>query len=556
MFSAMLVSVAQAQLDGLPQFDTYHSVVPFVSSPGGINTAEVLVHSFDNQELPSLVFLQTLDSNAYVVHQSAPFEWSPFQFPSLPMLDYRNVEVWEGGDSLSGNQWFFLAIDPTPTDHSVVVSTSDLLGDSSPQVVLESDIEFSNIHVVDMDFDGTPELLTVKYGNNIPILLWDMMEDGFVLTDTIGYSNYSSQLTSADLNGDSLLDIVTAGSPARIHVSQPDGSWNLSFYAPGLRDTEIADFNGDGHLDFAAIDYYGLTWTLAFNDGSGNFEGSSAMPFPFSGELYGHSVDAADLNQDGAMDLLFTKATSDSVFVWRNGIDDMAEWVPVKPVADLGERDISVVDLDGDGDMDWVGGGAYLHVGVHENHVNPGCTNEEACNYNDMALTDDGSCEFAEDYYDCNGDCLTDADGDGVCDELEVEGCTNSTACNYDLDSTEDNGTCEFPGDPCDDGDESTSNDVINDACECEGTPADFVQESDDHVHLFPNPAHDFLRIGISEGEWTELTIYDLTGQMVKKQLVNSSSILDVRSMTEGVYMVVLKGSTRHMGTHKLLVQH
>ena len=44
------------------------------------------------------------------------------------------------------------------------------------------------------------------------------------------------------------------------------------------------------------------------------------------------------------------------------------------------------------------------------------------CNYNADA-TDAGDCDYAEDYYDCDSNCLNDADGDGVCDELEIIGC-------------------------------------------------------------------------------------------------------------------------------------
>ena len=43
--------------------------------------------------------------------------------------------------------------------------------------------------------------------------------------------------------------------------------------------------------------------------------------------------------------------------------------------------------------------------------------------------------------YDCEGNCLNDADGDGVCDEFEVAGCTDAT-CNYDADATDDDGSC------------------------------------------------------------------------------------------------------------------
>ena len=49
-----------------------------------------------------------------------------------------------------------------------------------------------------------------------------------------------------------------------------------------------------------------------------------------------------------------------------------------------------------------------------------------------------------EDYLDCNGDCLTDEDEDGVCDEIEVFGCDIASACNYNESATENDGTCEF----------------------------------------------------------------------------------------------------------------
>ena len=45
----------------------------------------------------------------------------------------------------------------------------------------------------------------------------------------------------------------------------------------------------------------------------------------------------------------------------------------------------------------------------------------------------------------CPNDAADDSDGDGVCDDDEIEGCTDSTACNFDASATEDDGSCEFP---------------------------------------------------------------------------------------------------------------
>ena len=74
-----------------------------------------------------------------------------------------------------------------------------------------------------------------------------------------------------------------------------------------------------------------------------------------------------------------------------------------------------------------------------------GCTDATACNYNMDANVDDGTCTYAPDYYNCAGDCLNDADGDGVCDELEVAGCVIPTACNYVASGVTDLVPCEYP---------------------------------------------------------------------------------------------------------------
>jgi hypothetical protein len=78
----------------------------------------------------------------------------------------------------------------------------------------------------------------------------------------------------------------------------------------------------------------------------------------------------------------------------------------------------------------------------------PGCMDSEACNYDDDATVDDGSC----DYDSCAGcmnpsACNYDADAileDGSCEFDSCAGCTNPNACNYDDDAELEDGSCEF----------------------------------------------------------------------------------------------------------------
>lgn len=72
-----------------------------------------------------------------------------------------------------------------------------------------------------------------------------------------------------------------------------------------------------------------------------------------------------------------------------------------------------------------------------------GCEDPLACNYVEGANIPD-TCIYAELHEDCEGNCLQDSDGDGICDPIEIEGCTDPAACNHDPAATDDDGTCTF----------------------------------------------------------------------------------------------------------------
>ena len=79
--------------------------------------------------------------------------------------------------------------------------------------------------------------------------------------------------------------------------------------------------------------------------------------------------------------------------------------------------------------------------------IYPSCGDTSACNYVTNALCyNNGYCDYPSLYYNCNGACLNDNDGDGVCNEFEIVGCTEPNACNYNPTAEFSNGSCTYPG--------------------------------------------------------------------------------------------------------------
>ena len=126
------------------------------------------------------------------------------------------------------------------------------------------------------------------------------------------------------------------------------------------------------------------------------------------------------------------------VQVFRNG-NNQDEFKEVLPI-------LQPNCVDGDGD------------GVCDDEEVFGCTDSLACNFNAEATEEDGSCEYASVYFDCDGNCIVDDDEDGICDLIDP--------CVGTLDAC---GVCNGPGAVYDCG----CVDIPWGACDCEGNVED-----------------------------------------------------------------------------------
>ena len=147
-------------------------------------------------------------------------------------------------------------------------------------------------------------------------------------------------------------------------------------------------------------------------------------------------------------------------------------------------------------------------------------------------------------YYDCSTYGHAQA---GMVANITVHlpGCMDPLACNYDSTATEDNENCVLIGDACDDGDENTQDDIIQEDCDCLGSPVSIVGELEDFsVLIFPNPVASILTITLSSK--SKLQVFDSVGKLVEQTGEVSSWVLDVSAWGKGLYTVKTQAGEAH----------
>jgi hypothetical protein len=116
---------------------------------------------------------------------------------------------------------------------------------------------------------------------------------------------YPGYITSGDLNGDGIPDLITANSndnTVSVLLGNGDGTFQPQVtYAVGSSPLALIvnDFNGDGHLDLATANAGDNTISVLLNHGDGTFQ--SQVPYTVG---YGPGwIASGDFNGDGKLDL-------------------------------------------------------------------------------------------------------------------------------------------------------------------------------------------------------------------------------------------------------------
>ncbi|MCB0771379.1 MAG: VCBS repeat-containing protein, partial [Flavobacteriales bacterium] len=235
-------------------------------------------------------------------------------------------------------------------------------GSFDPELILEDGIGTGNVRAADLDADGDQDLVLAAADS-----VWVLLNDG-----TANFTRSSNGLASVvniflqDLTGDGAKDLVYNpwNSTDMAYLANIGGGEFRSRpvkvpYREGVGTIRPVDIDADGDMDLITR---GDLMVSLFTQQPDGFFVDSAMYF---GEEPMGNFDLQDIDQDGALDLLFyTGVEYAATLYWKRNLGNGQFGPEVLLATDHNGR-FTQLDVDGDGDLDHVVG--YPDLGWRRN---------------------------------------------------------------------------------------------------------------------------------------------------------------------------------------------
>lgn len=219
-----------------------------------------------------------------------------------------------------------------------------------------------SVYSVDVDDDGDMDILGAASGAK-DITWWENLNgSGTIWTEHVIDGNYGAlTVFSADVDGDGDLDVLGGENFDITWWENIDGTGtNWSAHAVGDYTADAsslysADMDGDGDMDVLSSDSHDITWWENVDGDGLNWDDCTVDFGDWDGASAIYSI---DIDGDGDLDVLGAVNTEDDFTWWENRNGSGTSWSKHTIHADyIGARAVCPSDVDGDGDLDVLGGG-------------------------------------------------------------------------------------------------------------------------------------------------------------------------------------------------------
>lgn len=215
-----------------------------------------------------------------------------------------------------------------------------------------------------------------------------------------GNTSGAGPVVVADINGDGKPDLVISSPDGSLNVLLGRGNGT---FAPAITTSgattaasyfAVGDFNNDGKLDVAVNNYAGSTVEVLLGKGDGTFQ----APIATASLSYPQAIVAGDFNKDGKLDLAVASgANNGEVAIFLGNGDgtfsgpNVVTYIPAGFGGGTSPTDIKAADVNGDGALD-------LLVSLTATHVHETCGFFPDCQEDNLGLVvllGDGSGGFS-----------------------------------------------------------------------------------------------------------------------------------------------------------------
>lgn len=418
---------------------------PGWSAPVVLNVGEIchyhIVADLNNDGRPDIVVPTRSSGSLHVFLNAGAGSFSPDQVVgSLPdTISVAAADIDGDGDR------DLLAVGFSPGVLRVHVNDGSASFTNGPDYPLGG--KGHGIDVADFDGDGRVDVvITTAEGIDRAEVLWNNGAGGFVAGPILATQQTPYYVTAADIDDDHDADVVISNwASDSISVHRNDGALGFTLLGPygagGPRPGRVltADLDNDGFLDLV-LPHWDVPTLQRYEAMP---DGTLVSVETILGSGTGYSIDSADLDLDGRLDLAIGRAPGEGVAVSFQ--DGLGLWGAFQTLqAGVNQNRIELADLDGNGSPDiTVSSLGNSAVVILFNGLFPDCNANGVPDPQDVASGSSSDCNgnAVPDECDLTSGRSSDCDADGELDDCEI---VAQPSLDLDGDGTLDQ--CEVPG--------------------------------------------------------------------------------------------------------------